>query len=710
MKNIFLFISLVLLSPLLAYPSPLEVAAIEQQVSIDLVDPVYEDGVLSTDQGGVLTAKHLRVQARHIVYTKRLNQCPPEYCLYCEGDLLIDFRGKTLTGQCLYYDLLTNSGTLYDGKAGIHPLYVRGGEVKLLENGAVCIDRGYVTTTEGEVKEVIGAAKQISLTDNHLVSLSSPLFFIRGVPVFWFPGFKYDLSKVSHFPFTVKVGWGGFLDAYISLRYHCLTLGDFLGYLRLDGYLKRGLGGGIETEYAPSCLPLELYTRSYYANDLSIADPEKRHRYRFEGVYYGQIFDSTAINFTYDVVSDGEMAADYINEDFDLQTAGRTELDINHQADGWIADLLTRVRVNSFQSINQELPTLTYNWHPAEIGCGVMVENWIKASYLSYVFSDQDKCEKPFAAGRFAIHPRLYRSFTWGPLIFTPEIAYSGIAYSRGPNTHHSLGQSVGEFVAHLEAPLWRSYGCGTHTVSPYLHFEYLTHPRVPVDEYFLFSISDAYAPLKIIRFGVKNSVLLPCCMRPLYLDVWTNAYFDSHTIPPAIPKGYLNLEWTPYSRLYLSLDSGVNFEHHQLDFINTVAEWTVNEDLALIFEHRHRGRFAWRKADFYNFLLDATRSQNELLASNLSDRRDLFTGKIFYRLTPETTLKLYYRYCWNRKTEKTDFNKDDSDCPLIFSQRPFSAIETEISTLLFDHWRFSFVYEKRHKDNRFSCSLKLVP
>jgi hypothetical protein len=681
---------------------------IEPNIIVDLSNPLFEDGVLSTSEGGVLTAPFFRVQAQRLVYTRNLECDPPVFTIQCEGNILIDYRDWVLVGDYLYYDFLTHTGFLINGKTAQPPWYVGGSEILLLDSGDLMAMDGYLTTSEGEKPDIVLRSPSITLTPKRIVTARDINFWVGRVPLFWFPKLSLDLENRGRSPFAVKFGWGGFMGSHLSLLYRFLNWGDLKGIARIDAFFGHGPGGGIETRYNPKFRPTEFYTRSYYAHDLSISDPEDRDRYRFQGTYYDCLL-GVSVNGMYDYVSDPTMASDFEIKDFDLPTTGRTQIEFRRQENAWIADLFTRVRVNDFQSVNQELPTFSFYLHPFEIPyTGVMVENIFKAGYLKYSFSDDVDAED-FHSGRIFAYPRFYRPFFFGPFTWTPEAGFIGIAYTNTP-AGDSAGQAIGEFGMRLETSLSKSTSWFKHVIEPYIQYTYLTRPRVPDDRHFIFTINDGYDRLNLFRFGVENSIFVkaPCGIaRPIWIDVWANAFFNESTIPQAIPKGYINIEWQPYSRLFIGCDGGWNFKHRQADFFFSRIDWTLSDNLAFGAEYRYHSKFDWRKADFYNFILETVRTEQELLDSPLSFRRQIALFRIFSRLTPDWTLQFDLRYGWNRGRQV--FINEDGE---IFrgKQRNFLEYQVELGRVLFQHWRFRFIYEKRETDNRYSISLKLDP
>lgn len=680
------------------YPCrPLEtpLREIEPNIIVDLRNPCYEGGVLSTNEGGILTAPFFRVQADELIYTRNLEADNPVFTVQCTGNILIDYRQWVLVGDYLYYDFLTHTGFLINGKTAQPPWYVGGREVLLLNSGDIEVLDSYLTTSEGERHDVVIRSPSITLTPDKVVTARHINLWVKKLPLFWFPKLKLDLDTRGHSPFGFAYGWAGFMGSYVSFNYRFLSWGDLKGLARLDAFFGHGPGFGIETRYNPKLKPTECYTRSYYAHDISIDDRKKRDRYRLQGTFYDCI-RGVSVNGMYDYVSDPQMAADFQIQDFNIPTAGRTQLELRKRENAWIANLFTRIRINDFQSVNQELPSFAFHLHPFEIPyTGVLVENTFEASYLNYVFSEDVTDEKSFHSGRIATTPRLYRPFSLGPITTTPEIGFIGIGYSNS-QSGHSAGQAIGLAGLRCTTSLSACTPYFKHVIEPYAHYQSLSRPRVSKNNHYLFTIDDGYYQLSLLRLGIVNSffVKAPCGIsRPVWIDLWTNAFLDQKHIPQTFQKGYLNIEWEPYGRIFANLEVCWNFQHNQCDYINNRIEWTVSDDFALGIEYRQRGPYDWRKANFYNFILDVAQPQEALLASPLSFHRNTFLFRAFYRLTPTWTIKWDLRRGWNLR-----------------KQPNYLEYQLELSTLLFEHWRLQFIYEKREPDHRFSLSLKLNP
>src|SRR5262249_24126937 len=156
----------------------------------------------------------------------------------------------------------------------------------------------------------------------------------------------------------------------------------------------------------------------------------EKARYRFEGMFSKKMHDDkTSVKFTYDRISDKDMPGVYYDRDFDFDTAERTQLLIRREEPQWIGTLNTRVRINSFQTVKQELPTLEVNFKSFDLRhTGIIFENLASASYLNFEYSEFLPHVRDYSSTRFEYFPTLYRPVPFGRyLTVTPEIGMTAI-------------------------------------------------------------------------------------------------------------------------------------------------------------------------------------------------------------------------------------------------------------------------------------------
>lgn len=701
----------------------------ETKITLDLKEPCYEDGVISTEKGGVIQGPKVRIQAKKIRYVRKKGDNPLFY-VEAEGDLMVQFGLYAFVGSRLEFDFITNSGTIYNARSNVEPWFFGGEVIQLCSDGNYRIQNAYFTTSEHECPEWKMVAEEACLLDNHLLKAHRLYIEFGKVPLLWVPRFSMDLDAVFDSPIQYDIRWGGRRSRF-GLIYEFFSWNRFKAFVRADYHFKYGIGGGLETYYTSLDRKHYLETINYLAQDKpQSTDPEYFGRYRFQGVYHGLVDqDRIDVHLTWDKVSDKEMASDYGNNGLELDTAGRTQLSIRRQEDNWwITNFFTRVRVNNFQSIKQELPSLETTFKPFVIGStGIVMENLFRASYLDYVYSKQLLHElhhesyreieeySPYLYGRAYLHARnyqssrfefnhkIYRPFHLGIFNFTPEAGAELIYYGNTPHKHHST-LLAGHSGFELNTYLNRSFCDTKHVVKPYVKYDYLTFPTSSPNEHYIFDIDDGWYRLNMFRFGIEQNFLVKkqgLIERYLKLDLWSNAFLDTKTLPVTVPKVYAKVTWNMLPTLRYSIDSAYDFQFQQIDHINFRTEWTLSANTAISIEQRHRSRYSWRKVQKNNFILESYRSIPSLLASPLSDRRNTFLVHAFHRFHPNWALEFKMRAGWGRRNVFPDGELE--------RQKYYNEFEIDLLGTLCRALNVRISFQHRmNNDFRYSCAFSV--
>lgn len=669
-------------------------------ISIDLREPTFSSGVFTTDKGGVISAPGLRIQAQHIVYTRKLVDGEAVFTLSAEGDLMVEFGDYIFVGERMEYDFQTKTGTICFGRTGISPWYVGGNTIRLLADGTYEAEHAFITTDENVCSDWKISSDTACLKEGRYLNAQDVRFRFQQRTCFWLPSMKFDLDAIFDSPIRYNLKWGGREGPRASLIYEIISWERFSAFLRFDYRLNRGPGGGFETWYRSADHKLFCQTINYVARDNSVYIPRERFRYRFEGVYSQLLYnDKVSIDLTYDKLSDQDMATDYDAQGLELETAGRTQLDINRQDTNWIANLYTRLKVNSFETVKQELPSFLNSWRPFALGStGIISQNQLKLSYLDFSYAAHSHNDHDYSASRFAFSHMLYRPFDLNILTATPEAGVNAIFYSNGPRGEDARWLVLGAFGCEFTAPFYRFYGDKKHVLEPYASYHYYTSPTVSPHQHYIFDIDDGWVRLNMVRFGTRSSLYKKCCdgnvSRYLYLDLYANAFIDIPTIPQTIPKVYARTIWSPNEFLKYTLGTAWNSQENQLDYFNLRGEWTANADFAIAAEYRHRSAYFWRKADRENFMLDAFHTIEQLKHSSVSDKRDTFLVHLFYRFYPNWALEFESRQGWNRK-----------------QSRSFNEFELDLLTTIYSAGNVRLSYQHREGEDRvaiyFSVGLK---
>ncbi len=684
------FYYLLCLFPLAAEP-PSTAAQEDFKITVNLRNPLYQNHELSTCDGGVISAlPSLRLQAKNIHYIRHEEGENPTHSIEASEDLILEFGDYVFVGESLFYDFNTQTGVLSHGRTAVEPWFFGGEKIFLHNDNSFTICNGFVTTSESTCMDWEVIAEEAHLSNQQFLSASNIKVKVLKVPLFWLPSFKLNLNSIYDSPIRYTYKWGGKQGSRLSMIYEFFSWQHFKAFARLDYRLNRGFGGGLETDYSSDDGKALLKTINYWAKDNSVVNTHQKHRYRFQGIYQNLFLDdSISLDLTWDKLSDKEMATDYNDHGLELDTAERTQLLIRKQNDYCISHFLTRLRVNQFQTIKQELPTLDTSFKPYVIGpTGIIGQSFFSGSYLDFTYANHLKNTHDYHSPRIEVNQAFYRPITFLPFQVTPEAGFVGIFYGNTPSGNErwlALGKFQIEANAYAHRflnPQWK------HVIKPYLRYEYITSPTVNPKDHFIFDIQDGWYRLDMLRMGTvqelyyrsPNSLLY----RPLRAEVYTNVFFNTPTFKSAIPKIYSDLSYQSFSTLTHHVRFGWDCEHHLVDHFNIRTEWTAFPELAIAAEYRHRSPYAWRKADPTNFILESYQREKKLLHSQLSDRRDTLLMHLYYQIHPNWSLEVEMRHGWNRRNEPS-----------------YTEFEIDLLGRLRSAWNVRASYQHKEEDDR---------
>lgn len=664
-------------------------------ITVDLREPLYTDGVLSTEKGGIIKASQIRIQATHLRYTRKTIDQKLVWTIEGEGDLIVEFGDYVFVGEKLFYDFQTQGGVIEYGKTAVEPWFFGGERLELKPDGSYIIYNGYVTTSENYEPDWGIYSNVVQVEDEKYFRAQKVQFKINHYTVLWIPSLRANLDTIFDNPIRYRFRWGGRQGPRFGLTYEIFSWEHWKTFVRFDYRLTRGPGGGIETVYHSEDRKTEFKSINYIAKDSSILHPHEKARYRFEGAFSKVMHDDkTSILLTYDKISDKDMPSSYYDRDFDFDTAERTQLRISRQEEEWIGSIYTRVRINSFQTVKQELPSVEVNFKPFPVRkTGAIFENFASASYLNFEYSKYLLHVRNYSSSRFQYFPTLYRPIVMGRFCtLTPEIGMINVFYGDNPRGD-SQWLTQGKAGLDLQTQLYRYYGNVKHVIEPYAKYCYYTSPTSSPCKHYIFDISDGWTRLNYLTFGVNNVFYAKqsnaCITRLVSADLYSFAFFDTNKIGQTVPRVYGKLTFFSRPTMKHIIDTGWNLEHSQFDYFNFRTEWTVSADFAIAAEFRQRGPYWWRKVDRENFFLDTFRSERQLKHSLLSDRVNTLLVHFFYRLHPNWACEFTGRHGWDRRKEPS-----------------YTEFEFDVLTTIQTAWHVRFSYQHQENDDRVAVYL----
>jgi len=669
-----------------------------EKVSVDLIDPIYKGGILKTTKGGVIKGDDFRLQADHISYTYTTKEGRLLHNIEASGNILLQYQKRIFVGNTLKFNLDTGYGIIECATTQSCPWYITSEKITLKPDKTIEADNTSISICEKDESSWDLKAKQVQIDDYKLSANGVRFNLFKFLSVPFFP-IKASLRKKNPHPpfkYSVKFDRG---RPKASVRLQAYSYYDFYIYLRGDYRLpsdfwknnqwQKGFGGAIETDYLSKDRRKKLLTRSYVANDVLIDDPKQKTRYRLQGEGCYKSEDKSIVSgWTWDKYSDRKMPQDFRSSDFEVDSRLRSEFYLSAQKERGTLYFYLHPRLNSFETINQDLPSVSIRTHPLE-AAGFVYDSWSKTSYLDFEYSDEiDHLLSDFDSGRFQTYHNLYRPINLGAFTITPNVGASGIFYSDSP-TDQAKGLGVFFTGVYAKANFYKCFSTTKHIFEPYLHYKYIDASS-SVDSHYIFSTQDGLTDLSEFTVGIKNLFSEKQTCSTWVIDLYSHLFFDQSTID-RLPRVYLDLSYN-LPNIELLVDSAWSVEHNTLHYSNFLTRYTHSEGLALSLELRYRSKYAWRKSNHDNFFLDVTRDENELIISPLSDRRFTILSHVFYKLNHYFSLQLQSHH---------GFLRED--------QTPYNEFKLDLITSISTHWKMTLSFQHQEGGNQWGMTFKLV-
>jgi len=227
-------------------PAVAEPPVEEHPLTVNLKNPEFVHGVITTNDGGVITAPGIRIQAQKIEYINKIEDGNRIQQIKAEGDLMMEYAERIFVGNRLEYDFVHRTGTLWDGKTFVDMWFLGGDKIELKEDGTFYIFNAFSTTCETQENTWEIKATNVKITKDQLLSARNIRFHFLKIPLFWLPAFKSNLKVLEDPPIRYKIIWDKGLGPRLTMRYRIFSWEHFNLFFRFDYRLSRGPGGALE--------------------------------------------------------------------------------------------------------------------------------------------------------------------------------------------------------------------------------------------------------------------------------------------------------------------------------------------------------------------------------------------------------------------------------------------------------------------------------
>jgi LPS-assembly protein len=286
-----------------------------------------------------------------------------------DGSVRIETGNQLWVGEHIHYNFLNHQMRSEQFRTGRSPVFAAGtrltGFIDRKKNATneVMATKAFVTTDDYFDPAYEIRASSIKIIPGKSVQMWNAVFYVEGVPVFYFPYYERNLGPRAN-NYTATPGYRSAYGAYLLNTYNWF-LGDMAdGKIHADYREARGPGLGPDVNLHLGRWG-EATIKYYYQNDshANISTnafpqfgniPENRQRF-----YLGwQATPATNLNLKAMVnyQSDPLFMHDLFEGDYTANPQPNTFIEANKYWDNWSLDALTTPRVNSFFNQIERLP------------------------------------------------------------------------------------------------------------------------------------------------------------------------------------------------------------------------------------------------------------------------------------------------------------------------------------------------------------------
>jgi lipopolysaccharide assembly outer membrane protein LptD (OstA) len=203
-------------------------------------DTNYENG-LATAHGNV--AIHT---GDADIYADSVRYNPKTHDILAEGHVRIYRTTGTFIGDRAIYNTETKSIQAVEMKTDKQPYLVAGANVNTISEGAFMVSKGVFTTHDSDHPDFRLVARTMRIYEGDRVIFSNVTFYVRNVPVFWWPYMYQSLD--DSFSYMISPAYLSSWGPSILGRVTMPLTDDIKALFRLDYRYRRGLAFGFEPD------------------------------------------------------------------------------------------------------------------------------------------------------------------------------------------------------------------------------------------------------------------------------------------------------------------------------------------------------------------------------------------------------------------------------------------------------------------------------
>jgi LPS-assembly protein len=320
-------------------------------------DTNYENGLATAHGNVAIRAGDADIYADKATYN------PKTHDIVAEGHVRIYRITGTFIGERAVYNTETKEIRAVDIRTDKQPYLVAGEKITPISEDAFMVSKGAFTTHDSDKPDFRLVSKSMRVYENDRVIFQNVTFYVRDVPVFWWPYMYQSLDESFSYMISPAYlsSWGPSILGRVTMPLTENTKAIF----RLDYRYRRGLAFGFEPDIhfgvdKQSWARIQTYfldDQNPDINRTSIARPSIS-----EGRYRVSIQSRT--KFSDDIIGIANITK--LSDEFVLQDFFQSEFQLNPQPDNIVAvtktnpnytlTAIARFQANNFFDATERLP------------------------------------------------------------------------------------------------------------------------------------------------------------------------------------------------------------------------------------------------------------------------------------------------------------------------------------------------------------------
>lgn len=603
-------------------------------LDISLKNPTYKKGLISTDEGGIVRGPDFYIQAQHITY---LNQ-QGEQILKAHGNLLFDHKGKLYRADSVTVDFQHRTIEAINGVSHWGDWFLLGEKISLTFDGEGSFTNATLTTSNNEKDDWSIRAKEVEIKRGEYIKAHPVVFHFDKLPILYLPSLSASLKKDEsdmHISYRVRYSSQGLILGVQSLFYRSE---NWLHRAHVDYSFRYGLGFGVYSSFKSDDDITKFNCLNFVAQSKEGITHVESTRYRLLGGFtsYNEQ-NNIKIKGMYDKLSDKGMQRNFLDHHTKHVRAGLTKLTLSKEETDYLARLNTVVRLNTFQTIKQELPLFSINQHTFELGnSGAYVDQRFSAGYLRYVYAMNTPHATNFGSSRTELDQRLYRPLSFSVFQCTPWVGWRAVQYSSSPRNGSTL-QAIGEGGLRFNTHLVGTTPSTTQLLEPYVDMKATTSALKRADRVYIFDIQDSFERVCFAKPGFQHTAFfLPNThgfQQSLYSELYALFFFNTPHLQSSKPRIRWNETWNATEKMAWKTALEYDVRRRSWSYGSILMKYTLTKNLATHAELRAQDKWYFRKMDTMNYDVEAFHSPKRLLSTELSDPR--FSWILGFTWTP---------------------------------------------------------------------------